>query len=157
MVNLEPVIEWSKSEGGKILYINTYVWNLGKWYWLTYLQGRNRDADIENRLGVTAGEEEGGMKWDSSMETYTLKVKVKMKLLSHVRFFGTPWIPWSNSLGPLPSFSVHGFLQARGTTTVGSGSLLQGIFPTQGLNPGLLLCSQIHYQGNQVSELPGKP
>ena len=82
-----------------------------KWYWWTYLQGRNRDADTENRLVGTAGEEEGGMNWDSNMETYTLKVKVK--LLSHVRFFGTAWTPWSNSLGPLPGSSVHGFLQAR--------------------------------------------
>ena len=29
---------------------------------------------------------------------------------------------------------------------VGSLSLLQGIFPTQGLNPGLLHCRQILYQ-----------
>ena len=29
---------------------------------------------------------------------------------------------------------------------VGSLSLLQGIFPTQGLNPSLLLCRQILYQ-----------
>ena len=77
------------------------------------MQGRNRDADIENRLVGTAGEEEGGMNGDSSMETYTLKLKVKVKLLSHVRVFGTPWTPWSNSLEPLPDSSVHGFLQAR--------------------------------------------
>ena len=32
------------------------------------------------------------------------------------------------------------------TTGVGSLSLLQGIFPTQGLNPGLLNCRQIFYQ-----------
>ena len=31
-------------------------------------------------------------------------------------------------------------------TGVGSLSLLQGIFPTQGLNPGLLCCWQILYQ-----------
>ena len=31
-------------------------------------------------------------------------------------------------------------------TGVGSHSLLQGIFPTQGLNPGLLHCRQILYQ-----------
>ena len=31
-------------------------------------------------------------------------------------------------------------------TDVGSLSLLQGIFPTQGLNPGLLHCRQILYQ-----------
>ena len=31
-------------------------------------------------------------------------------------------------------------------TGVGSLSLLQGIFPTQGSNPGLPRCRQIHYQ-----------
>ena len=31
-------------------------------------------------------------------------------------------------------------------TEMGSHSLLQGIFPTQGLNPGLLHCRQILYQ-----------
>ena len=39
-------------------------------------------------------------------------------------------------------------------TGVGSHSFLQGIFPTQGLNPGLLLCRQILYhlrhQGNPI-------
>ena len=33
-------------------------------------------------------------------------------------------------------------------TRVGSLSLLQGIFPTQGLNPGLLHCTQILYHLN---------
>ena len=31
-------------------------------------------------------------------------------------------------------------------TRVGSFALLQGIFPTQGLNPGLMHCRQILYQ-----------
>ena len=69
-------IEWSKSERGKqISYINTYVWNLERWYWWTYLEGSNWDTDIENRLmnlGVGWGEEEGGTNGESSMETYTL-------------------------------------------------------------------------------------
>ena len=38
-------------------------------------------------------------------------------------------------------------------TRVGSLSLLQGIFPTQGSNPGFPHCRQILYG----SELPGKP
>ena len=34
--------EWSKSERKKqISYINTYMWNLEKWYRWTYFQGRN--------------------------------------------------------------------------------------------------------------------
>ena len=41
--------------------------------------------------------------------------------------------------------AVHGILQAK-NTGVGSFSLLQGIFPTQGLTPGLLHCRWILYQ-----------
>ena len=44
-----------------------------------------------------------------------------------------------------PSSSVHGILQARILESVSSHSLLQGIFPTQGSNPGLLHCRQILY------------
>ena len=43
----------------------------------------------------------------------------------------------------LPGSSVHGILQNTG---VGSLSLLQGIFPNQGSNPGLLHCRWILYQ-----------
>ena len=50
-----------------------------------------------------------------------------------------------------PGFSVHEILQAR-NTGVGSHSLLQGIFPTQGSNPSVLHCRQIlhhlSYQGS---------
>ena len=49
---------------------------------------------------------------------------------------------------------THGFLcdywvSPGQNTRVGSLSILQGIFPTQGLNPGLLHCRQIVYQLNQ--------
>ena len=53
---------------------------------------------------------------------------VKWKSLSHVRVFATPW----NSPGQ--------------NTGVDSLSLLQGIFPTQGMNSGLPHCRQILYQ-----------
>ena len=43
-----------------------------------------------------------------------------------------------------PGSSVHGILQAR-TLEWGSHFLLQGVFPTQGLNLGLLHCKQILY------------
>ena len=47
-------------------------------------------------------------------------------------------------------FATHGLYSPRNSprqnTGVGSLSLLQGIFPTQGLNPGLLHCRQILYQ-----------
>ena len=65
--------EWSKSEKERqISYINTYIWNLERWYWWSYLQGSREDTDNKNRLLVTVGEGEGGMTWESSIETYTL-------------------------------------------------------------------------------------
>ena len=65
--------EWCKSEIGKqILYINTYIWNLEKQYWWTYLQRGNGDADVKNRLVGTVGEGEGGTDWESSLDIYIL-------------------------------------------------------------------------------------
>ena len=61
--------------------------------------------------------------------------------------------------GSLPSSSVHGIPQAT-ILVVGSHSLLQGILPTQGLNPGLLHCRQIlfhlSYKGTPRQDL-GRP
>ena len=62
--------EWNKSKREKQIYINVYIQNLEKWYTWTYIQGRNRDADIENGLW-TQGEGEGGMNWKSCIEIYT--------------------------------------------------------------------------------------
>ena len=48
-----------------------YIWNLEKRYWWTYLQGRNRDTDIENELVDTVGAERMG--WtESRIDIYTL-------------------------------------------------------------------------------------
>ena len=41
----------------QILYINAYMWNLEKLYRWTYLQGRNRDADIKDEAVDTVGVE----------------------------------------------------------------------------------------------------
>ena len=50
----------------------------------------------------------------------------------------------ANSLQP---YGLYGPWNSPGQNTgVGSLSLLQGIFPTQGSNPGLLHCRQILYQ-----------
>ena len=57
---------------------------------------------------------------------------------------------WPVRCGP-PGSSVHGILGKN--TGVGCHSLLQGIFLTQGSNPGVQYCRQILYhlslQGNQ--------
>ena len=56
-----------------------------------------------------------------------------------------------------PGLSVHGILQATTLEWVGCLSFLQGIFPTQGWNPGRLHCRQILYslghQGSPGSEV----
>ena len=60
---------------------------------------------------------------------------VKWKLLSHVWLFVTPWTihsPWNSS--------------GQNNTGVGSLSLLQVIFPTEGSNPGLPHRRRILYQ-----------
>ena len=58
-----------------------------------------------------------------------------------------------------PGFFVHEIFQARILAGVGFHFLLQGIFPTQGSNPGLPHCGQILYQlshqgSTQVKILP---
>ena len=57
-------IKTTMTEREKQMYINAYVQNLEKWYWWTYFQGRNRDADLENRLVDTVQKGESGWKWE---------------------------------------------------------------------------------------------
>ena len=70
-MNLEPIIEWSKSERERqILYINTSMWNLERWYWWTYLQGGLRDRDTRTDLWTWG--EGTGEQTESSIKTETL-------------------------------------------------------------------------------------
>ena len=62
---------------------------------------------------------------------YFKEKKVKVKVTQSCPTLCEPYSSW-NSLGQ--------------NTGVGSLSLLQGIFPTQGSNPGLPHCRQILYQ-----------
>ena len=67
-----------------------------------------------------------------------------MKSLSCVRLFATPWTAAYQASRSM-EFSRQEYWS-------GCHFLLQGIFPTQGLNPGLLHCRQMLYhlshQGN---------
>ena len=48
--------QWSQSEReDQISYINTYMWNLKKWYRWAYLQSRKRGTDVENKGTDTKG------------------------------------------------------------------------------------------------------
>ena len=65
--------DWSKSEREKqIEYIDTHIWNLEKWYWWTYLQRKNDDADVDSGLVATEQAGEGGMNGESSINMYML-------------------------------------------------------------------------------------
>ena len=61
-----------------------------------------------------------------------------MNSLSRVRLFATSW---TVAYQAPPSMGFPGK-----STGVGCHFLLQGIFPTQGLNPGLLHCRQTLYR-----------
>ena len=67
MDDLESVNQSEISQKEKQpLYIKTYMWNLEKWYWWTYLQGRDRDTYIENgHVDPRLGRE--GMTWEISI------------------------------------------------------------------------------------------
>ena len=71
-----------------------------------------------------------------------------MKSLSRVRLSATPWTAASQAP---PSMDFPGK-----STGVGCHFLLQGIFPTQGLDPGLPHCRQtfypLSYQGSPFLE-----
>ena len=58
------------SQEKQILYISRYMWNLEKWYRWTYFQGRNRDADTENRYVDTAVKGWGG-NWEIGIDIKT--------------------------------------------------------------------------------------
>ena len=70
--------------------------------------------------------------WDLTLLTRVCIVKVKLKVAQSCPTLCNPIYSSSNSPGQ--------------NTAVGSLSLLQGIFPTQGSNPGLSHCRWILYQ-----------
>ena len=79
---------------------------------------------------------------------------MKVKLLIHARLFVTPWIVACTKLLRPWDF------QAK-STGVGCRFLLQGIFPTQGSNPGLSHCRQTlyhpsHHSNSKISRSPEK-
>ena len=46
---------WTRLKQHSSSSSNTYIWNLERWYWWTYLQGSNADADIEKTCGHSWG------------------------------------------------------------------------------------------------------
>ena len=77
-------------------------------------------------------------------------ISSQVKSLSRARLFATSWIvAWTKLLYPWDFQGMH--------TGMGCHFLLQGIFPTQGLNPGLSYCRQTLYHLSHQGSLPGLP
>ena len=53
------------------------MWNLEKWYRCSYLQNRNRDTDVENKLMDTEGEGRDGMNWEIGVDIHILLICLK--------------------------------------------------------------------------------
>ena len=97
------------------------MWNLGRWYWWTYLQGSNGSADIEqtychgvgSRGGVYQGE--GGTNRESSMEIHTLtyvKERASGNLLCESRNSNRAYV---KTLRGVMGWEVGGRFQREGT------------------------------------------
>ena len=74
-MNLEPIIQNEVSQRERqLLYIDIYIWNQERWSRWSYLQGSKGDADIKDRLLDTVEDGEGGMIWESSIETLYITI-----------------------------------------------------------------------------------
>ena len=67
-MNLEPIIQSGGSQKEKY-HVLPHIYG-ERWYWGTYLQGNNGDADLWTRAAVEEGE--GGTNGETNMEAYTL-------------------------------------------------------------------------------------
>ena len=77
--------------------------------------------------------------WGRTGSDTTEVMKQQQQSLSCVQLFVTPWtVVCQDTLS-------MGFSSQEYCCQMGCHSLLQGIFPTQGLDPGLLHCRQILY------------
>ena len=112
----------SKSERERqTLCINAYVWNLERWYWWTYLQESDGDANIENRFVDTVEEREGGTNWKRNTETYILpSVKAVAPHSSTLSWK----VPWTEEPGGLQSMGLLrlGHDWATSLTCIGEGN-----------------------------------
>ena len=98
------------------------------WHRWTYIWKRNRLTDIENRLVVA-----------KDLGRCGLKVGVSCAMCLVAQSCLTLWDPMDCSL---PGLSVHGDSPGK-NTGMDCHTLFQGIFPTQGLSPGLPHCRRI--------------
>ena len=151
---------WWLGDAGSCIQVVSCVWVLTIWYSLGLVGGSDDKASACNAgdpgsipgLGRSPGEGNG-----NPLQRSCLKKKWGVWTRYSKISTTTPWnhcvclvarscptlcnpMDWSP-----PGFSVHGDSPGK-NTGVGCHFLLQEIFPTQGLNPGLPHCRQMFYR-----------
>ena len=103
--------ERSKSEKEtQILYIITYIQNLERQKWWSFMQDSKRDRYKEQTFGL--GEGEGGMIWENNIETCILPYVKQMTSASSIHEAGTQ----SRCSGTTQRYGVGRKVQDRGNT-----------------------------------------
>ena len=96
----------------------------------------------------STGSQKIGHEWSDLACRQRLWYLFRLSRVGAVSFF-IDEVKWSESCSVVSdSLQPHAWNSPGQNPGVGSLSLLQGIFPTQGLNPGLPHCRQILYQLN---------
>ena len=77
---------------------NTYIWNLERWEWWSYMQDGKRATDVKNGLLGSVGEgQQSGMIWEISTETYILPCVKQMTSASSMHEAGcSKLVFWNN-------------------------------------------------------------
>ena len=122
------------------MYIRAHLFNTYSW---TPVSSKGHQAIMNIITNLWPRKNFYSQVLDSNFEMYRKKEK-KVKLLSCAWLFGTPWTVAYRLL--------HSWDSPGKSTRVGCHFLLQGIFLTQGSNPGLSHCRQTLLP----SEPPGK-
>ena len=123
------------------------------------LPSSHRKAGRKSAMGLPGDNEMSDVAWNTEKKIIlilnawvlelTYRHDVTWKSFSCVWLFATPWtIAYQASLSVEPEIHCSPWDSPGQNTGVGSLSLLQGIFPTQGSNPNLPHCRQILYQLN---------
>ena len=140
---LKPLTVWITTNCGKFLKRWEYqnIWP-ASWESCMQVQKLQLELDMEQQTGSKLGK---AVYFHPAHWTYMQSEVKWVKSLSRARLFVTPWIVACTKLLCLWNFQGK-------STGVGCHFLLQGIFPTQGSNPGLSHYRQTLYhlshQGN---------
>ena len=140
-------IDWFKIGKGvcQSCILSPCLFNLYAEYKMPGWMKHKLESILPGEISITSGMQMTPPLWQKAEEELKSLLKVKEESESE------SCVVMSDSLRPRELYSPWNFLGQN--TGVGNLSLLQGIFPTPWLNPGLLHCSQILYQLSRKGHL----